>query len=139
MFAGELLEVVPELEIARLGREGLAFPVGEGMGPGGGDAAAVAFRGLDDTSTQAEQLGADLGQRAADGRADLDLRLEELVGDPVAQVFPRIGEHARDPGTKLARLGVDDLVLFLDADGEFVGGDGHGGGLPEAAAGIPVG
>src|SRR5262245_2119968 len=66
----------------------------------------------------------------ADGRADFDLRLVELVSDLVAQVLPCLGEHSRHTRSELARLGIDDLVLFLDADGQVVSGAGHGGWFP---------
>ena len=57
------------------------------MGARGGDAAAVTLRGLDDTPAQPHELGADVRERVADGRADLDLRFVKLVGHLVAKIL----------------------------------------------------
>ena len=94
-FTSELLEVVLKLEIARFVRDRLALPPGEGMGARGGDAAAVTLRGLDNAPPQPHELGADIRERVADGRADLDLRFVKLVGDLVAKILPRFSQHAR--------------------------------------------
>jgi hypothetical protein len=57
---------------------------------------------------------ADVG---ADLRADLDHRLHHLGLDPLAEMRPRRHEERVDVALQLT-VGIDDLELLLDPDGE---------------------
>src|SRR5207302_8007573 len=67
----------------------------------------------DDFLAQLVDAGADLG-------ADLDNRLVELALDVVAEGRGARREELGDVGSKLPGRRIDDLELFLDANGERV-------------------
>ncbi len=87
------------------------------MGARGGDLEAVARGQLDDRAAQVDQLGAHLRGRAADLGADLDDGLVQLGLHLLEEAVVRL-EDLGDVRRQLARLRVDDLVLFLDAERE---------------------
>ena len=91
----------------------------------GGDAHAVLARQADDLPAQPRDFRAGLGDVAADRRADLDDRVVHLPLDLVLEPLLPLGEELLDVRFQLARLRVDDLELFLDAEGE--GRRWHGG------------
>ena len=62
------------------------------------------------------QLGPRLGRRLADLGADLDHRLVQLGLDLLAEDELALFEDLRDVRLQLPGRGVDDLVLFLDAE-----------------------
>ena len=78
------------------------------MAPGlGGDRAPVG-----------DELAPCFADRAADGRADLDLAAQELRRDPLAEQLPAcIHEGFGRSGAEIPALQVDEQVLLLDADG----------------------
>ena len=87
------------------------------MSSGGRDAAPVAFRGRDDATPQADELGADVGQRLANRRPDLDLRFVELVGNFIAQILPRLGS-IRDARGRSSR--VSGLMIWYSSSTPMV-------------------
>src|SRR5207248_3444578 len=93
-------------------------PGGEGVGAGGRDLEVAPGGQLHDPAPQAHDLLAHLGGRLADVRADLDDRLVELRLHLLAQDQLPLLEQLGDVRAQLARLGIDDLVLFFDSDVE---------------------
>ena len=79
---------------------------------------AILRRQFDDDAAQPHQLRAHLGRRLAHLGADLNHRLVQFCLDLLAQDQPPLVQDLRDVGPQLARLRIDDLVLFLDADGQ---------------------
>src|SRR6476620_2739195 len=82
------------------------------------DAQAGPAREADDLAAQPRDLAPRFEDVAADRRADLDHRLVHLALDLVVQPLFTLGEELLNVGPQLARLRVDDLKLFLDAEGE---------------------
>jgi hypothetical protein len=95
----------------------LRGPVGEGVRPGRGHPQVLAGRQPDHHPPQALQLGARLRRRLAHARPDLHDALVQL-GLDLAQHQVVVVQDLGDVGAQLPRLRVDDLVLFLDPDGE---------------------
>ena len=84
-------------------------------------------RGLGDGGAELANLGSRASpMRGADAGADLDLALQELVGDPRRQPLLAAGHELRRlragqrPG-----LRIDQQIFFLDADREFRAVAGH--------------
>ena len=91
----------------------------ERVGGGGDDLEAVLAHHVRDAAAQAHELVPPLLHRAADARADLDLALHELGGDLFAEpLAARLHHVRRRLADEVARLGIDDEVLLLDAHGE---------------------
>ena len=112
-----LLHIIFQILItfARVGF--LLFPFGEGVRAGGQDAVAVALGHRIHLAAQAHQFHSRFLHIAADGAADLDLRLHEFRLDLVANladafVVQQLLHHRR----QFAGFGVDQLVFFFDAD-----------------------
>lgn len=81
-------------------------------------------RGGNHFPAQVRNIGAHLGQRLADRRADLDLRLVKLWGYLLAERCLRFRQDELCARTQLSRRRMYDLIFLFDADGErFV--DGH--------------
>ena len=53
-------------------------------------------------------------------RSKFDDRLVQLRSDPLLQNHLAVSENLLDVRTELARLGIDDLKFFLDAESEDV-------------------
>src|SRR5690606_7104426 len=68
-------------------------------------------------ATKPDQLVAHLGRRVTDAGADLDHRLVQL-GLDLAEYHRILLEDLGDVALELPGLGIDDLVLLLDPDGE---------------------
>ena len=83
-----------------------------------GDAHAVLAGEADDLGPHLADVLADLGDVLADARADLDDRLVHLGLDPLLQDELALVEDLLDVGAQLPRLGIEDLELLLDAEGE---------------------
>ena len=77
---------------------------------------ALLAREPGDDGAQPRDVGARLLNVAADAGADLDLRLDHLGLDLLAEQHLALFEHLRDVRAQLARLRVDDLKLLLDAE-----------------------
>src|SRR2546423_557367 len=91
----------------------------------GGDLESVPGHQFEDLPAQSHQLGARLRRRRADLGADLHNRLVQLrLYLRQQQVIA--AQDFRDVRLQLAGLGIDDLILFLDAERE-------GGGLHRAS------
>ena len=72
----------------------------------------------DDLRPHLADVPADLRDVLADAGAELDDRLVHLGLDPLLEHALALLEHLLDVGAQLPRLRVDDLELFLDAEGE---------------------
>ena len=117
--ARQLLQLFDDVLVALAGREDLVLPVRKRMRAGGRDAQPDALGALRELAADVADLVLELGDVGADLRADLDDRLVELALDLIAERGARRQQlgHVR---AQLPGLGVHDLELFLDADGEGV-------------------
>src|SRR3954468_4492490 len=88
------------------------------MRAGGGDFQAVPAGQAEARAAQLDKFGASLGRRAANLRAPFDDRLVQLRLDLLLEDEPARLQDLRDVRAQLARDRIDDLVFFLDADGE---------------------
>ena len=116
----QLLQLLDDVLVALARRDDLIDPVREGVRAGGGDAQADALRGIGEIAAIADDFLGQLADVRTDLGPDLDDRLVHLALDLIAE-----GGHARRQQllhvrAKLPGLGIDDLELFLDADGERV-------------------
>ena len=84
----------------------------------GGDAQSALAAEVDDLAPQPRHFAPRVLDVGADRRADLDDRLVHLALDLVLEPLLPFREHLRDVRAQLARLGIDDLELLLDAEGE---------------------
>ena len=96
------------------------------MRAGRGDSQAVLARQSDDLSAQPGHLAAGFTDITADRRAHFDHRFVHLPLDLILQPLLSLGEHLLDVRAQLARVRIDDLELFLDAEGEGGRGLRHG-------------
>src|SRR5690606_17820841 len=106
-----------ELLVALAGRDELVLPVRERVRACGGKLDARAVRDFQHRAAHPADLYARLLDGIAHPRASLDLRLHELLlylGSAHAPLMQKL----LDIRGQLARVGVDDLVLFLDAEVE---------------------
>src|SRR3989454_7981217 len=109
--------VLVQTEIALERRDLLLHPGGERVRARRGNPEAVLGREPHDVPSQADELRPHFGRRPAHRGADLHDRLMQLglhLGQH--QVIP--GEELGDVRLELARRGIDDLVLLLDAERE---------------------
>ncbi len=121
------LHVPGEPQIALLLDLLLGAPVGERVGRGGDHGHAELAGGFGHGRPQLRELrpcGADVPAHA---RADLDLRLQELVRDPVAQpLLAALHELLGRLRHQLAAGRVDEKVFLLEPKRERGGGERHG-------------
>ena len=87
------------------------------MGPRGHEPQTVASQEGRERAAGVRDLPASFAHIGADPRADLDHRLHHLGLDPLLEVGARRPEERPAVALQLP-VGVDDLELFLDADGE---------------------
>jgi hypothetical protein len=116
----EILEVLLHPDIALQRGDLLSHPIGEGMRAGGSDLEPALRGEIDDRAAQPHQLRAKIRWTSAHLAPDFDHRLVQLglhfFEDQVIAL-----EDLRDVRPELACGGVDDLVLFFDAEGEAWG------------------
>jgi hypothetical protein len=117
--ARQLLELLDDVLVALAGGENLVLPLRERVGAGRGDAQPDALGALGELAADMNDLVLELVDVAADLRADLDDRLVELALDLIAERRAR-REQLRHVRPQLPGLRVDNLKLFLNADGERV-------------------
>src|SRR5690242_8907482 len=79
-----------------------------------------AFRGGDEFAARAMHLNAQFAHVLADARARFHNGLMQFVLYLLRNVGRSRGNDLADVRTQLARRGINDLELFLDADGEAV-------------------
>ena len=104
----------------------LFLPMGPGVGGGGDHAHAVGGGGLGDGAAEHADLFAGLADGGADAGADLDLGLEEFVGDLVAEDLLAMRHEAGGlPGGERPGLRVHEEVFLLDSDGKGLFLDAH--------------
>ena len=113
----QLAHVRPHAQVALQWRDLLIDPRRKWMGARGGDLEPVPGHQFQDLSPQSHQLGARLRRRVANLSPDFDNRLVQL------RLYLRqhqviAAQDFRDVRFQLAGLGVDDLVLLLDPQGE---------------------
>ena len=118
--AGDVLQVLDQLKVAVVLGDVLLLPVREGVRAGRGDAQAVLAGQVADDLAELRDFLAGLGDVLADAGADFDHRLVHFGFDPLAEDYLALVEHDRDVAAEFPGYGVDDLVLFLDPDGELL-------------------
>src|SRR5215471_2973513 len=123
--AREHLHLLDDAVVARVGKDLLVGPVGEGVRPGGGHAHAGLRREANHLGAHLGDVAPDLGDVAADAGPQLDDRLVHLGLDPLLQDPLSLLQDLLNVGLELAGLRIDDLELFLDPEGEG-GSFGHG-------------
>src|SRR5262249_35252130 len=85
---------------------------------GGTDAQAVVGGDPGHVRPEAGEFALDVGDRAADGRRDLQHRLHQLRVDPPLELMARDGrEHGVDVLDEIERLRVEEHVRLLDPEG----------------------
>src|SRR5205814_2796225 len=92
----------------------------ERMGASRGHTQADALGRIGEAAPAANDFLAELVDAGADLGADLDNRLVELALGVVAERRGARREELGDVGSKLPGRRIDDLELFLDANGERV-------------------
>jgi len=117
VLPGDLLEVLLDRDVALQGSDLLVEPRREGMGAGGDDREAALRGQLVDHAPEADHLLPELGRCAAHRAPHLHDRAVEL-GLDLLDRNPVALEDLLDVGAELSRVGVDDLVLLLDPQGE---------------------
>src|SRR5262249_38920959 len=119
--ARNVLKILDEPLVAGAVGDLLLLPVAERVGPGGDDPEPVLPGQTAERAAEPADLRAGLADVAADAGPGLDDRLVHLRPDPLAEerVALALLEELADVRVELARLGVDDLELFLDAEGEL--------------------
>src|SRR6266404_1508883 len=90
------------------------------MGRGSDDLQSALLRQRRDDGAQAGDVGASFLNVLADAGADLDLRLNHLRLDLLAENHLAFVEELRHVRTQLARLRIDDLKLFLNTKCELI-------------------
>ena len=132
---GQHLQVIGQDPVALLVGALLVGPGREGMGRGGHDRHAVPARSFGHGPPQPFELGARGSDLAADRRADLDLRLQQLVGHLLPERLAAVGhELRRGRADQFAAHRVDQEVLLLDAQPQ-AGSSGRHGGSPAGGRG----
>src|SRR5687768_11107730 len=116
--ARDHLQVIDDLVVASRGGDGYRRPVGDRMSSSCGNPEAAFARKLADLEAQPRDLAAGVGDIAADGRADLDDCVVHLPFDLILEALLTLGEHLLNVRFELARVRLDDLKLFFDAEGE---------------------
>ena len=120
-----IAQLLDGAHVALFGRHHLFLPVGEGMRARRSNRQALLFSQIDDCAPLFGQFVMQLVQILADLGAQLHLRLQQLrfhlPVDDLALFVQQLG----DVGFQLPGFGIDDLIFFLDADGERWLFDGH--------------
>jgi hypothetical protein len=119
----EILKVLLDSNVPLERRDLLCHPVGERMRPCRRDLESTLGRQIDDRAAQPHQLRAQIRRTPAHLASHLDHGLVQL-GLHFLEHEVITFENLGDVRSELPRGGVDDLVLFLDAEGE-------GGGMHE--------
>src|SRR5207302_7434039 len=84
------------------------------------DLQSRAFRGGDEFAARAMHFNAQLADVLADARTRLDDGLMQFVLHLLCDIRRSRGDELADVRTQLARRGINDLELFLDANGKAV-------------------
>jgi hypothetical protein len=113
----EVGEIGLHADVALQGRDLLLRPQRERVSAGGRDDEAALGREVHHHPAQPDDLLTELRRRSTDAASDLDHALVQLRLDLVHDHLVA-NENLGDVGFELERGGIDDLVLFLDADGE---------------------
>ena len=88
------------------------------MRSGRGDTETAFSAEPDDLASQPGDVPSRLVDVCADVGPDLDDRLMHLALDLIFQTEGSLGENLLNMRLHVARLGIDDLKLFLDAEGK---------------------
>lgn len=118
VLPGQILKVFLHAEIPLERRDLLIHPRGEGVSACREHRASVLGCQVDDRPSKSHNLGADFGRRRAHPASDLDHRLVQLGLDALDRNLSVRIQDLSDVRTQLARLRIDDLVLFLDPEGQ---------------------
>jgi len=116
----EILEILLHAQIPLEGRDLLRHPIRERMRPRRRDLQPSLGRESDDRAAQPDELRAKVRRAATDLAPDLDHRLMQLGLHLLEDEMIAL-EDLGDVRAELARLGIDDLVLFLDPEGQAWG------------------
>ena len=114
---GNLLKVLSETRVPREGCDLLLLPHRERVRPGGNDLEALLRDPSAHETPHAQNLLASFSDVLADAARRLHASLVELRLDLVARLLVAL-EDLGDERGQLAGLGVDDLILLLDAECE---------------------
>ena len=133
---GQVLHLVHDVLVARAVRDLLVLPVADGVGARGHDAHPARLGHGDERAPEVLHRVARVGDVLAHRRAHLHHAAVQLGLDLVAQVRAR-GQHLLDVALQLAGLGIDELELFLDAQGEAGRHDGFSSKYSAALPGRP--
>jgi hypothetical protein len=117
--AGDQLQILDDLMVARVGIDLLGAPVGEGMRGAGNEDKLVIAGQLDHLAAQFVDVLAGLVNVFAHARAHFNDRGVHLRLDALLEAHLAGGQHLGfDVGAQVARDRIDGLVLLFDAQGE---------------------
>ena len=113
----DVLQLVDELAVPVARRDALALEEAERVRAGAADPAALRPRELSDVAAQLRERPHDVGRSPADRRRHLEHGLHQLGVDLILVVAVGRGrEHRVDVLDEIPGLGVEQLVLLLDAE-----------------------
>ena len=116
LAAGDVLHLVDEGAVAVARGDPLALEEAERVRPGRAHPQAVLARDLLDGRPEAAKLAVGLGGGPADGRRDLERRLQLRLHPGLVLVADERGQHRVDPLDEVEALAVQQHVLLLDAE-----------------------
>ena len=116
-LADDVLQLLLEDLVPLLLGDLLLLPVRERVRAGGHEPQAIAPQEGRERAAGVRDLPAGLAHVGANARADLDHRLHHLGLHPLLEIRTR-GAQERPAVALQLPVAIDDLELFLDADGE---------------------
>ena len=118
--ARDLLHVLHDRGVTLIGRNQLIHPMGERMRAGRGDAQFVARRQFCQLGSKLDDLRARASRITAHFGAQFDDRLMHLGLDLLLQDHLAARQNFLDVRSQFPRYRIDNLKLFLNADGKYV-------------------
>ena len=123
LAAGDVLQLVDQRVVAVLRSDPLSLEEAERVRSGRADARSLLVRDLRDVCAQRREPAHHVARVVADRGRDLEHRLHELRVDPRLElVSGDRGEHRVDVLDEVERVGIEELVLLLDAERVRVAG-----------------
>ncbi len=115
-----MLQLFNQCKVALVFSDLLVCPMRERMCRSCDDREILALRKLGDYSTQPDDICLRLLDVTTDHRSDFNHRLMHLGLDLLTENHSPFVQNFVDARPEVARRWIDDLELFLDADGEVV-------------------